>query len=209
MGATRMIDRKHIVNLKGKDFVLWAGVLDAATKAGLRGLEVNLIQFPAPENGNLAIAQATATFEDGRIFTEIGDCGPGNCTPMIAPHSCRMACTRAKGRALRDALNIGETMFEELGPDAEHQNGHQTSHSARTAPQRARRDPIDEAAQDDPNDPACEWPDCPRRVDADQQRRSREHFDKVLCANHEAQLAVVRSKKRSEPVPVTTETATV
>src|SRR6266481_4015663 len=103
----------------GKDFVVWAGLLDAATKAGLVSCDVNLLQHPDAANGQLAIAQATVTFADGRHFTEIGDAGPGNCTAMIAPHSCRMAGTRAKGRALRDALNIAETMFEELGPDPE------------------------------------------------------------------------------------------
>src|SRR6266852_8139910 len=113
------VDRKYIVNLKNKDFVLWAGLLDAATKAGLTGIVAELTQYPHAENGQTAIATATATFADGRVFTEVGDCGPHNCSAMIAPHAPRMACTRAKGRALRDALNIAETMLEELGPDAD------------------------------------------------------------------------------------------
>lgn len=198
-----MIDKRHIVNLKNRDYVVWAGVLDAAHKAGLMAIEVNLLQYPTEENGNLAIAQATATFEGGRYFTEVGDASPASVGTMIAPHLCRMAATRAKGRALRDALNIGEALLEELGPDAEHQNGQQTRQEARTAPQRARRDPIDEAAHDDPNDPLCEWPECPRRVDAEQAARSQEHFGKTLCPNHEAQLAAVRSKKSAKPETVT------
>ena len=143
-----MIDPKYIVDLKGKKFVLWAGLLDAATNAGLKSIEVNLIQFPAPENGHLAISQATVTFEDGRLFVEIGDAGPQNCGTMIAPHACRMSATRAKGRALRDALNIGETMFEELGAD---DDSPRSAPEARRGPapggQRAKHDPEDEAAQ--------------------------------------------------------------
>jgi hypothetical protein len=47
-------------------------------------------------------------------FTGIGDANPSNVTRMMAPHLLRMAETRAKARALRDAVNVGVTALEEL-----------------------------------------------------------------------------------------------
>ena len=101
-------------NIKGKDFVLYAGVLDLATQNGLLKLEVELLQYPTKENGNEAICHAVAEGKNGEVFSDIGDSNPNNCTPMIAKHLIRMASTRAKGRALRDMCNIGIACLEEL-----------------------------------------------------------------------------------------------
>lgn len=109
------------VLLKGKPHPLYRGVLREAIENGLTRLVVQLIQFPSPDNGNMAVCSATAVFEgaDGkeRMFTEVGDCDNHNCGSMIAPHKIRMAATRAKGRALRDALGIGDALAEEIGGD--------------------------------------------------------------------------------------------
>jgi len=101
-------------NIKGKDFVLYAGVLDLATQKGLLKLEVELLQFPTKENGHEAICHAVAEGKNGEVFADIGDANPNNCTEMIAKHLIRMASTRAKGRALRDMCNIGIACLEEL-----------------------------------------------------------------------------------------------
>jgi len=101
-------------NIKGKDFVLYAGVLDLATQKGLLKLEVELLQFPTKENGNESICRAVAEGKNGEVFSDIGDANPNNCTEMIAKHLIRMASTRAKGRCLRDMCNIGIACLEEL-----------------------------------------------------------------------------------------------
>lgn len=111
-----MIDPKFIQNLKGKDYPTWPGVLDAATKAGLKSLTTRLLQAPSAENNHTAIVLARAEFDDGRVFEDLGDASPANCSAQIATAAIRMASTRAKGRTLRDAINVGQTMFEEL-PD--------------------------------------------------------------------------------------------
>lgn len=103
-----------IKNIKGKDFVLYAGVLDLANQKGLLKLEVQLIQFPTKENGHEAICRAVAEGKSGEVFSDIGDANPTNCTEMISKHLIRMASTRAKGRALRDMCNIGIACLEEL-----------------------------------------------------------------------------------------------
>jgi hypothetical protein len=110
------ISKEFIVHLKGKDYPVFAGVLDAATKAGLRSLTTRVVQIPAPENGHLAVVMARAEFEDGRVFEDVGDCSPQSTSPQLASASLRLASTRAKGRVLRDSINVGQTMFEEL-PD--------------------------------------------------------------------------------------------
>jgi hypothetical protein len=102
----------------GKLHPTYTFVRQEAEKHGLVSLECKVVQYPSAENGQLAVVEATATFPgpDGRerVFTEIGDCDNSNCNARIAPHKVRMAATRAKGRAMRDALCITEALVEEL-----------------------------------------------------------------------------------------------
>jgi predicted nucleic acid-binding Zn finger protein len=108
------LDDRFMTNIKGKDFVLYAGVLDLATQKGLLKLEVSLLQYPSPENNFEAICHAVAEGKNGEVFSDIGDANKTNCHSMIAKHLIRMASTRAKGRALRDMCNIGIACIEEL-----------------------------------------------------------------------------------------------
>jgi hypothetical protein len=112
------IDEKFIVNLKGKDFILYEGLLDLAHQEGLISMDVELLQIPSEENGDIAIAKAIAKTET-KTFIDIGDAGPDSVNGMIRPHIIRMASTRAKARALRDLTNVGMTAIEELGDDNE------------------------------------------------------------------------------------------
>ena len=105
---------EFLITRQGKQFVLFAGLLDQAHGEGLRSIDTELLQVPDPENGNVAIVKATCEMEDGRRFSGIGDASPDNVGRNIAPHVIRMAETRAKARALRDAVNVGATALEEL-----------------------------------------------------------------------------------------------
>ena len=100
----------YMVDIKGKRHVQYGGLLAYAHEQGLISLTARLTTV----SKELAIATATATFKDGRTFTETADATPDNVGVQIKPHFMRMAVTRAKARALRDALNIGEAAAEEL-----------------------------------------------------------------------------------------------
>jgi hypothetical protein len=100
----------------GRRFVLYAGLLEEAHARGLRSIETELLQVPGVENGEVAIARAVVRTEEGK-FSGIGDASPGNVSRAIVPHIIRMAETRAKARALRDAINVGVAALEELGDE--------------------------------------------------------------------------------------------
>ena len=113
-GNKPKLDERFIKNIQGREFVVYAGLLDLAHQYGLRKLEVEHVQIPCKENGNVAICRAVASTQDGAVFTDVGDANPSNVNRMIAPHVLRMASTRAKARVLRDLCNIGITCLEEL-----------------------------------------------------------------------------------------------
>lgn len=108
-----------VIDRQGKDFVTYVGLLDAAHRAGLVSIHTTLLQAPSKENEYTTIVHAQVTMKDGDVYSGIGDATPRNVGTAIAPHAIRMAETRAKGRALRDALNIGGAALEELGPEAD------------------------------------------------------------------------------------------
>ena len=129
---------EFLITKQGKSFCLYAGLLDAAHDKVLISISTALIQIPHEENEKTAICSATVKMLDGksveREFTGIGDASPSNVAPAMRNCLIRMAETRAKARALRDAVNIGVTAFEELGGDEEPQPF--TSRSSAQPPRR-------------------------------------------------------------------------
>lgn len=107
---------EYMIERGGRRFVLYAGLLEEAHDRGLRSIETELLQIPGSGNGEVAIVKAVVRTEEGK-FSGIGDASPGNVGRAIAPHLIRMAETRAKARALRDAINVGVTAYEELGDE--------------------------------------------------------------------------------------------
>lgn len=117
MSDTPNLDRRHIVTLQGKDYPTYPGALDCAHQVGITALTVELVQVPSDDNGNTAICRATVVLSTGAVFADIGDASPRNTNSKIQTALLRMASTRAKGRALRDAINAGECLAEELSED--------------------------------------------------------------------------------------------
>lgn len=97
-----------------KEVAAYAGVLALAHDDGLRSISTKLIQIPTKENGMVAITTAKVRTNKG-TFEGIGDADPTNVNSKIVRHLIRMSETRAKARALRDAVNIGLVTLEELG----------------------------------------------------------------------------------------------
>ena len=103
------IPAQYVVELHGKRFVTFAGLLALAHARGLTSLTAEWTY----NDQALSLAQAVAVFPHG-TFTECGDATPDNVTKKVSPHFRRVALTRAKGRCLRDALNVDMVSFEEL-----------------------------------------------------------------------------------------------
>ena len=108
--GTSSIPAQFLTTIHGKQFVQYAGLLAIAHERGLVNLSAKFISV----DSDLALAEATAEFKDGRVFKECSDATPTNVHSKVKPHFARMALTRAKARALRDALNISMRFLEEL-----------------------------------------------------------------------------------------------
>jgi len=110
------IGARYIVSVKGRPFVMYAGLLDLAHQTGPFDMISEPVQTPNDANGWTAIFLCRVVFRHG-TFTGIGDANPENTSAMVSAHYIRIAETRAKARALRDALNIDMVTREELGDD--------------------------------------------------------------------------------------------
>lgn len=111
---------EFLIDRNGKSFCLYAGLLDEAHQQGLSEIRTSLIQIPTDLNGNVAICQCEVKTEKG-VFTGLGDASPQNVARAMLTCLIRMAETRAKARALRDAVNVGVAALEEL--DSEGNSG--------------------------------------------------------------------------------------
>lgn len=139
-----------------KEVARYAGLLSKAHDEGLSSILTELVQAPTPDNGRTAVVRAHVTTSKGS-FTGLGDADPENVSPSVVRHLLRVAETRAKARALRDAVNIGEVALEELG--AELDDG--ALYEGRVVPlDGSRRAPTEPRAQSPSTVPTP--PDAPR-----------------------------------------------
>ena len=96
-----------------KEAVFYPEVLAKGHNEGLCLVRTALVQTPFEENGHLAIVKATIKTSKG-VFQAYGDASPESVESTFVPHLIRVAETRAKARALRDAVNVGVVAYEEL-----------------------------------------------------------------------------------------------
>jgi len=108
------LDKRHVISLQGQEFITYEGLLSEAHAKGLKSIRTRLVQLPDTTNGHTAVVTAEVELDGGKVFSGIGDASPQNVNSMIAKHLIRMAETRAKARAFRDAVNIGMTSLVEL-----------------------------------------------------------------------------------------------
>jgi len=192
---------EFLITRQGKQYVLFAGLLDEAHSRGLRGIDTELIQVPDDQNGNVAIVKATAEMEDGRHFSGIGDASPENVGRNIVPHIIRMAETRAKARALRDAVNVGATALEELSdgddaPPADYQSARSRPTPIRSSAQGSSRaeEGTAQAAEDNGKAEGSGAPS--RRGSSQKARKSQVDLLKTLAVEWRGENGVERLENR-------------
>jgi len=182
------LDRRYITNLHGKDFVLYAGILDLAHQRGLQKLEVELIQYPTKENGFEAICKALAVSHSGETYSDIGDANPKNTNKSIALHLIRMASTRAKARVLRDLNNIGMTCLEEL---ADIDDGNGANRKTRARKNASNNAPSSSEQEKPAADPATATQRAPK---TDEKQASNSQASNESAASDSTQEATARPK---------------
>ena len=98
--------------------IAYAELLKIAHDEGLKSIATQLLATPSEDNCQRAIVKAVVEVEKGR-FEALGDADPRSVEERFTPHLIRVAETRAKARALRDAVNCGIQSLEELDGRAE------------------------------------------------------------------------------------------
>lgn len=132
-----------------KEVATYAGLLSRAHEEGLKGITTRLVQIPDEGNHFVAICIARVTTDKG-VFTGIGDASPDTVNRKIVPHIIRMAETRAKARALRDAVNIGIVALEELGGEEDDAQAGSPAPAQAPSPPRTNRPPLREVPRQEP-----------------------------------------------------------
>jgi len=105
------MDKKFIMNIQGKEFVKFEGLLAEFHSNGGKKIDTIELETSTSEEPKF---KAIVSGEKGE-FSGHGDANTSNVNTMIAKHKYRMAETRAIARALRWYNNIGMCSVDELG----------------------------------------------------------------------------------------------
>lgn len=148
------VAEEHIISRQGKPYALYAGLLDAFHRMYRdcsRGIDTQVVQIQHKDNEYLAAVKACAWVEvDGvkMSFTATGDASPNENRARqgqpAADAPLRMAETRAKARALRDAINLSGTSVDETDDYSEERGAAPKPHRPTPVP-----DPPEVASKSD------------------------------------------------------------
>lgn len=106
------IHKKFIVNIQGKEFITYNGLLAYAQENGeIEKKEV--LRLDVSDDQKLALAHVRVTMKDGRFFEDIGSCTPQN-SKSVTTYAPEMAVTRGYARAIRTGLNVDYCSKEEI-----------------------------------------------------------------------------------------------
>jgi len=105
---------KYMVKIGGKDYLGYPGLLDKAHRKDPNFSMVITESFVSEDMTRAWCKVRLTNHDASQIFDGFGSSTPENTGKMTQSHPIEMAHTRAKGRALRDFVNIGEVMAEEL-----------------------------------------------------------------------------------------------
>ena len=103
----------YVISRRGAHYVLYEGLLAEAHRQGLRGIVTRLIQAPAAENGGLAVCAAVVETSRGR-FSGLGEARVTEGARPDRRGPVGLAESRAKARALRDAVGAAATPMDDL-----------------------------------------------------------------------------------------------
>jgi len=109
------VKKSGIMNIRGKDVATYPAMIDYAHQAGIKSLDVAMLQYPSSANGMVAICAAKVVKTSGEVFSDIGDASPDNVPKGCVDSYVRIASTRAKSRAISDAFNIRNALEIDSG----------------------------------------------------------------------------------------------
>lgn len=177
------LKKEHFIDLHGKNYCLFPGLLAAAHEAGLKRTETHIEQIPSEQNKHTAVVRSTVYLvdADGRetVYTCVGDASPAT-TKLTA--YLRMAETRALARCFRLALNVGETSLEEL----EDESG-RPSQSVRNYDRDENERSTSYSRREESSVGGCSWDGCNRGLTPGQVTYSMKNFNAPLCSEHQKQ----------------------
>ena len=109
--------KSDIVKISGKDHMTYPGLLRMAHEKD-PDFSMKITESFVSKDMKMSWCKVRLTTKLGRqVFDGFGSSTPENTGLMTQSHPVEMAHTRAKGRALRDFVNIGVAMAEELKHD--------------------------------------------------------------------------------------------
>src|SRR5687768_9399691 len=107
----------YVISRRGADYILYEGLLAEAHRQGLKSILTHLLQPPSSTNGGLAVCAAVVETSRGRFYG-LGEARAHEAVRHDGRGQVGLAESRAKARALRDAVGAVQTPIEDLDMEA-------------------------------------------------------------------------------------------